>query len=915
MHTKRPSRHVIRSLLSFAIASWHLATGASDTEHTDGESEPTYEHIEELIAVGTRHQSRSHTESVVPVDLFTENDLDSVHSSDMIEVLSHIVPSFSVRRHPISDGASFVRPTHVRNLEPHHTLVLVNHKRRHKAAFMQVGGWGAHGSDIGALPSIAIKSVEVLRDGAAAQYGSDAIAGVINFNLRESIGESMLRARLGQYGVGDGTETILEGYIGRDVTSNGYITASFQLADAEPTSRSQHYDISIAGTGVLPHEAVDAILIDEDRTYYGPDAYTYVYDSNGTLISVTLEPDGVPDDLDTSYRDHFESVGGNRLIKSPAQIWGRPTRRQHASLVNFGLNDVGHWDIYGFANYTTKDQTGGFFYRRPGISVFHPVRLQDGSIFDVRQSFYPAGFTPQFSGFSKEVAFSVGVQRELGTDWVVDLSLNSGRSLIEYSIANTLNPSLGPQSPTSFRPGDLANQEVTLNADFTGTVQLGSIDPVSLALGIERRAEQYEIKAGDPASYELGPFGSRDPFNLEITQAEVDSDPNDELTMIECRIPGLHTIGSLCPTGDPINNTLPIGSNGFPGYSPLYATIQSRNSYGLYLDGESSPTADLLVNGALRFENFEDFGDIVVWKLAAKFRASRAINLRGSMGTGFRAPSTGQLSTTNVSTRIAPDGSPEAVGLFPATHPASMLFGSNALLPERSTSFTFGVTINSSRFGDITLDTYSTDIDHRLILASGFEVGPAERVQLVELAVPGALDIGRVSFFTNDVNTRTTGVDLTGYFQFDTRFGTTSLSWLTNFNQTEITRRGTFIDDEGVFDIENGTPSRRTTVTATNTWRIFDFLIRVREYGPYKNANNATLQEIQSFNAEYFVDVASTISFNNGMQLEFGVENVFDNYPARGQFESCCGRIYRSDSIVPWQGSLFYLQLEAPFGQ
>ena len=915
MYITRSSPLCIPALLLFSFAPWCSANEASENEHVESESEPTYEHIEELIAVGTRHQSRSHTDSVVPVDLFTENDLDSVHSSDMIEVLSHIVPSFSVRRHPISDGASFVRPTHVRNLEPHHTLVLVNQKRRHKAAFMQVGGWGAHGSDIGAIPGIAIDSVEVLRDGAAAQYGSDAIAGVINFNLRDSAGESMLRTRFGKYSVGDGTEAVLEGYIGRELTANGYLTASFQLADAEPTSRSQNYDLSIAGTGVLPHEAVEATLTVDNRTYYGPDAYTYVYDANGNLVNVTLEPDGIPDDLDTSYRDHFETVGGDRPFTNPAQVWGRPSRRQYASLINFGVNDVGLWDIYGFANYTVKDQTGGFFYRRPGVSVLRPVRLQDGSVFDIRQSLYPAGFTPQFSGYVEETALSAGARRDLNEQWAADLSFNSGRSSVEYKIENTLNPSLGPRSPTVFRPGDLVNQELTVNADFTGALQLGTIEPISLALGIERRFEQYDIKAGDPASYELGPFGVPDPFDFETTQAEVDADPNDDITTTACRIPGFESSGTLCPEGDPINNTLAIGSNGFPGYSPLYATMQSRKSYGFYFDGEFSPSESLLVNSAIRFENFEDFGDISVWKLAAKYQTSGAVNIRASIGTGFRAPSTGQLSTTNVSTRIAPDGSPEAVGLFPATHPASMLFGSRALLPERSKSFTLGATISSPRLGNITLDAYSTEIDDRLILASGFEVGPSERNQLVELAVPGALDIGRVSFFTNDVNTRTTGVDLTGYFQFETRFGTTSLSWLTNFNRTEITRRGTYIDDEGVFDIENGVPSRRTTLTASNTWRIFDFLIRVREYGPYRNASNATLEEIQSFDPEFFVDVAGTMSFGNAMQLEIGVENVFDNYPAPGQFESCCGRIYRSDSIVPWQGSLVYLQLQTTFGR
>lgn len=906
--------HILVLSVSF-LASVSAADEASDTGETPAKEELKYEHIEELITVGTRHQSRSSIDSVVPVDLFNEADLNSVHSSDMIEILSYIIPSFSVRRHPISDGASFVRPTHIRNLEPHHTLVLLNHKRRHKAAFMQVGGWGAHGSDIGAIPGIAIESVEVLRDGAAALYGSDAIAGVVNFNLRDNVNESILRARAGQYRVGDGTEFVLEGYIGRELTNNGYVTASFQFADSDPTSRSQHYDLSIAGTGVLPHEALDATLSVNGKEFYGPDAFTYVYDEAGSLINVILEPDGIPDDPDTRYRDHFESVGGDRPFRNPEQIWGQPSRSQYAGVLNFRLNEVGDWDIYGFTNYTIKEQTGGFFYRRAGINTFHPVRLEDGSIFDIRQSIYPAGFTPQFSGDVVEVALLVGMQRDLSALWSADFSLNSGRSVVEYHIANTLNPSLGPRSPTSFRPGNLGNQELTLNADLSGSLEIGAIEPMSLALGFERRYERYEIESVDPASYELGPFGIRDPFNFEITQAEVDADPDDALTTIECRIPGYVMSGALCPTGDPINNTLPIGSNGFPGYSPLYATEQSRESFGLYVDGEINPAEPLLINSALRYEYFEDFGDIAVWKLATKYQISSNLNIRGSVGTGFRAPTTGQLSTTNVSTRIAPDGSPEAVGLFPATHAASMLFGSKELLPERAISFTLGATISSSRFGDITLDAYSTVIDDRLILASGFEVGPSQREKLVELAVPGARDIGRVSFFTNDVDTKTSGIDMTGHFQFDSSLGSTLLSWLVNVNRTEVTRRGAYIDDEGVFDIENGVPSHRATFTTRHTWRILDFLIRFRAYGPYQNASNATLEDIQTFDTEFFADISSSFSFDNGLQLELGVENVFDNYPSPGQFETCCGRIYRSDSVVPWQGSLVYIALKSEFGR
>ena len=605
--------------------------------------------------------------------------VESVNSSDLVDVLNAIVPSFSVRRQPISDGASFIRPVHLRGLDSHHMLVLVDGKRRHRAALMQLGGFGAHGVDVGTIPSIAIEAVEVLRDGAAAQYGSDAIAGVVNIRLKGHDSGFDLRARAGGYTRGDGEELTLEGNAGFPLGTGGFLNVSGQFSDAAPTSRSQPYDITIGNSGITPLEATRSRLTVGGVTYFGPDALTCTWSPAGELLQAALGSDGIPDDLDTRFADNFHRVGGDRRFASPAQVWGQPERRQGSVVVNAEVPVLVPVrmpetapalavQLYGFGSYANKDQTGGFFYRRPGVSQLLPVRLEDGSIYDPRAALYPAGFTPQFSGDVTDYAVRGGLRGErdsvLAFDLTFDLSVSYGANEIRYDIANTMNPSMGPQSPTRFHPGTLVNDEYAANADFVITWQTGLASPLNVAFGFERRKEGYAIEAGDPPSYEIGPFARPDPFNFEITEAEVDADADDDLTVVECRVPGFEVVGSLCPAGDPVNNALPIGSNGFPGYPPLFTSDLERDSHAGYLDLEVDLTEHWLADFAVRYENFSDFGDVGIGKLATRYSLTDRLKVRGSLGTGFRAPTPGQISTTNVSTRIDPDGFQEPRGCF-----------------------------------------------------------------------------------------------------------------------------------------------------------------------------------------------------------------------------------------------------------
>ncbi len=913
----RPSAPASAAALAALAASLATAPavlaqpGATDDGDGAGGGDGAGLVLEEVVTIGTRRTQRAATETPVPVDVFSLEEIESVNSSDLVDVINTIVPSFNVSRQPISDGATFVRPTSLRGLDSHHTLVLVNGKRRHRAALVQLGGFGSHGPDVGNFPSIALQSVEVLRDGAAAQYGSDAIAGVINFNLKTGDSGFDLVTRYGGYSEGDGEEFTIEANAGFPLGRGGFVNVSGQYSDTEPTNRSEPYDLRIGSSGQTPLEATQNRLTVDGVTYHGPDAFTYTYAADGTIVQVLRGSDGIPDDLDTRYADNFHGVGGPRDFESPAQIWGQPRREQSLVVVNAALPLSTAVELYGYGNHADRDQSGGFFYRRPGVSQLLPLRLEDGSIYDPRTSLYPSGFTPFFSAVASDYSAAFGLRGESTRGLNYDVSLSYGNHELSYRLENTLNPSLGPATPTAFHPGNLISDELAVNADFTRPLDVGLASPLNVAFGFEYRDEGYAIEAGDEAASAVGPFAAPDPFNFEITQAEVDADPTDALTVIECRIPGFAAVGALCPAGDPIHNVVPVGSNGFPGYSRQFTSDVKRDSYAGYIDLELDVTDDWLVNAAARFESFSDFGNVAIGKLAMRYRATDSLNLRGSAGTGFRAPTPGQISTTNVSTRINEQGLPVAEGVFPAEHPAAGLFGARPLDAEHSNSFTLGLAAEPTDGLSLALDYYWIELHDRIILSSQFAVGPDEVRQLEALGVPGANTIAQVRFFTNDVVSETRGIDLVATWNGDWFGGSTTLQAAVNRNTTKLTERGRFVDSEAEHDSRYGAPSTRAVLSMRQAWDRLDLLVRGSYFGDYANASTASLAEIQRFGSTLFVDLEATWSFGDRYRLKFGAHNLFDTYPDPGDFEVCCGRIYRSDSLLSWQGRSVYLQFAA----
>ena len=510
--------------------------------------------LERIAVVGARGAPRSVTSSPVPVDVLTAEDVEAVAFTDMNNVLMTLVPSYSVGRQPISDGGTFIRPATLRGMPTDKTLVLVNSKRRHRAALVSIGGSGTQGPDIATIPTAAIKTVEVLRDGAAAQYGSDAIAGVINFQLKDNTEGGSFTADYGTYYEGDGDQITVTGNKGFALGDDGFLSISAEYSDSEATFRGEQY-------------CEPWFCVDEQSEQYIADA---------TAMA--------------------NSVHGSDVV----QPWGQPNTSGTRVFVNAGYALSPEAELYAFGNYSESEGDGSFYYRYPGNGTIEDIRLEDGSIWNPTE-FFPGGFTPRFFGDVTDYSFVGGIKGMSG-DLTYDISGRYGNNEISYTLANTINPSLGNMSPTSFEPGDLTNEETQIQADFTY-----DLSEYVLAFGASYLDESYEISEGEEASYFAGPYATSDPYGF-----------CDGTTATAA---GLSVIaaGSSLDCSDPddaVYTVVGVGSNGFPGYSPGYSGSYERDSYAVYTDISGDITDELFAQAALRYEDYSDFGSEVVYKVA-----------------------------------------------------------------------------------------------------------------------------------------------------------------------------------------------------------------------------------------------------------------------------------------------------------
>jgi iron complex outermembrane receptor protein len=794
------------------------------------------EAIEEIVTIGTRGKPRSTTDSIAPVDVISASDFVAQGGVDTSNLLRNVVPSFNVNDQPISDAATLVRPANLRGLAPDHTLVLVNGKRRHRAAVISWLGNGlsdgSQGPDISAIPALALGSVEILRDGAAAQYGSDAIAGVINFNLKNSDSDGSVELKFGQYSEGENQFSIAvnQGF----AVGDGFLNVTGEFSEADATDRS-----------VQRADAAGLI------------------------------------------------AAGIQNVGNPAQVWGTPEIDGDIKLwANFGTEVGENMEFFGQANYNNKDVAGGFYFRNPtnrggvyasgGNLLFGDLTGNGtggcpsdipGSAAGLNSPEFAAaaanpncfhftelisgGFTPSFGGEVTDTSVLLGLRGETGGGLNWSVSGYYGQSIADFFINNTVNASLGPNTPRNFNPGDYEQADFSINADFN----MALADNLNLAFGAEYREEEFTIVAGQRESYIDGGLGSQ----------------------------GFST-----------------STNGFPGFSPDIAGAFDRANTSLYADLEYEASDALLLAAAIRFEDFDDFGSTTNAKIGFNYTLSDSAGVRGSYSTGFKAPTPGQSNASNISTQLVGLVLTNQ-GVIPSTSPAAQLRGGDVLQPEESTNLTLGTYFSLGNV-DFTVDYFNIELDDRLSLSSDFSLTEADRITLAGQGID-ASDIADFRFFTNQFDTETEGFDIVANTSFDFAGGLTTLNLAFNTTDTSVTRRDpALLNDSRKRLIEDGVPGTRFNFTANHQMDKLRFLGRINHYGSYFDNEAGGV-----FGSAQTVDFEMGYSQSEKLDLVFGIRNLFDEQgdktvDVEGGFDAgaALGLEYSQFNPYGFNGTFFY---------
>ena len=872
---KKPTSKSLRLPLVSAIAAALLPVAMAPAVANAQESAD----LEEVVITGVRGKPRTVQDSPVPVDVFSQEDLENVEFTDMNDIIRTLVPTYNLSRQPISDGATFIRPATLRGLPTDKTLVLVNGKRRHRAALVLIGGAGSQGPDLATIPAAAIGGLEILRDGAAALYGSDAIAGVMNFQLKNNDSGGSISVTTGQYYENDGDNTTVSGNMGFSIGDGGFLSVSAEHYTADPTYRGEQYCRSVFcldPTGA----AYDDFIANGDprRVFYGTDPDFLAATANASLDGPVVQP------------------------------WGNPNAERSSIFFNAGMPMSDTVDMYAFGNYSQSTGDGSFFYRYPYNGVIEELREPDGSIYFPLEK-HPGGFTPRFFGDVKDKSLAVGWNNSDEGRFGWDASVRMGESTIDYTLKNTINPSMGPDSPTSFRPGRLTNTEMQFQLDLSYELT----DTVTVLGGLSQMDEEYDIAGGEPDSYRVGPYSSPDPWsfcNDDGTPTAAGAAVVNPDRPLDCSDPD-----------DPVYTAVGVGSNGFPGYSPAFSDVYSRDSFAAYGEVNADVTDKLFVQAALRYEDYSDFGSETIYKVAGNLQLSDTLRMRASVNTGFRAPTPGQQGTTNVSTRL-PDGVPIAVGLFPAGGTVAQALGSSGLKPETSNGFSIGLT-GSAGGADFTIDYYSIDVDDYFNAVSTRDVsstpgadGYDNFLALDAAGVAGANTIGGVNWFTNAYDVGVSGIDAVVTYPIDSNFGTTDLTFTYGYNEFEFkSSPDGFLSSEAQHDTVNFNPNTRFILQANHRMNN-NFAINARGsyWGESSNAANSNDDSpIQDFSSIFMLDL-SVSYMGDGYTLTAGGMNITDEYPDRDNIgDYCCGRIYPSASGISWQGGRWYVKAEYMF--
>ncbi len=700
-----------RAILGWAAASVLLAllASASLAQTAPANSAAVKDDpikLEAFVSTGTRFNDRTIVQSPVPIDIVSAKEMQQGGYTETSQMLQALVPSFNFPRPSLTDGTDHIRPATLRGLAPDQTLVLINGKRRHTSALVNVNGSVGRGSvsvDFNAFPSSAIDRVEVLRDGASAQYGSDAIAGVINVILRKDVGWGF-DATYGTTKEGDGRDLKVSGYAGTKLGTAGSLFVTAYARNHSPTNRSAP---------------------DTRQQYFGRNtttgALTAISGNFGSGTGLTAA-NGTLDPREATV---------NRLNHR----FGDPRVKEQGLFVN-GETPFAGWTAYFFGGATQRHGEGAGFARRAG---------DDRTV----RAVWADGFLPVVQSNIWDLSAGAGLKGKIEGGWMLDVSTVLGTNSLAYTTAQSNNVTLGAASPRSFYAGTLNFRQSTTNVDLTNQFNTGLKSPLKLALGGEFRREGYGIRAGTPDSYRDGGVRILDGPNAGAQGAP--------------------------------------GAQVFPGFRPSDAGSHTRNSYAFYADAEQSLTETWLVSGAVRFEDYTDFGNQTTAKLATRVALSDAFAVRGSISTGFRAPHLAQQWFSATSTNFI-GGVPFENKTFPVSDPVAKALGARALKPETSLNESIGFTWQATTGFNASIDFYQVKIEDRIVLSSNF-TGGAGSPFLAYLASQGLTGTTGGRYFTNAVDTRTRGVDLSARYVWRINQGQkVTFTAGANANKTEVTK-------------------------------------------------------------------------------------------------------------------------------
>ncbi|MAU72158.1 MAG: TonB-dependent receptor [Pseudozobellia sp.] len=834
--------------------------------------------LSEVVIVGSRNPNRTATESTVPVDVIDMKELNNVAPQvNLNQILNYVAPSFTSNTQTISDGTDHIDPASLRGLGPDQVLVLINGKRRHTSSLINVNGTfgrGSVGTDLNAIPASAIQRIEVLRDGAAAQYGSDAIAGVINIVLNKSVNELNTTITTGanfsknandQTGGVDGETTNVAASYGLALGENGgYLNFSGDFDVREDYSRMKEWEGGIFNQyNVVERFANNdgydlSALLDDDVT----DVIQYANQAGINLNGATTKEELRP--ILSQDATESELAARNQQRSDYNMRVGQSALRGGRLFANFALPlDENGTEVYSFAGISSRTGNSAGFYRLPNQSrTYTPA--------------YINGFLPEINSTIKDQSLSVGIRGKIN-EWNVDLSNTYGKNSFLYTIGNTFNASMQNASPTFFDAGGFSFAQNTSNLDvnrFFDDVMSG----LNVAFGAEYRVENYDIVAGEEASYA-------------------------QYTAAGQRI----TLASQQPSEDFFGSARPGGSQVFPGFSPTNELSRGRNSVAGYIDLEADFTDKFLASFATRFENYSDFGSTINFKLATRYKVSDNLNVRGAASTGFRAPSLHQINFNSTSTIFDQNGNPQEVGTFANDSRAANLLGIPELKEETSKSVSLGLTAKIPDANlTVTVDGYYVEINDRVVYTGQFS-GPGTGTELDNLLRQA--NATAASFFANAINTESRGLDvvithntvlgdqwrlksdLAGTFSRTNQIG--------DINASDVLINAGLVDtyfpeDSRVY-LEEAVPRTKVNLSNSLTSSRWIMFLRNVYFGEVTEATTVVANQ-QVFGTKLVTDLSIGYKATDALTLTIGANNLFDIYPDMA--EASFGN--RSDGRFDW---------------